>query len=83
VIQSLFLELNGQGPPAAEIDAYVEHLSKLKAGGCQIKLVQVYTVARSTAVAEVTPLSTQALDAISAQVRDRTGLNVETYYGPS
>lgn len=83
VIQSLFLKLNDQGPPAGEIDAYVEHLSNLKASGCQIKLVQVYTVARSTAVAEVEPLSAQALDAISAQVRRQTGLNVETYYGPS
>ena len=48
VIQSLFLRLNEQGPPAEEIEAYVARLKELTAGGCQIKLVQVYTVARST-----------------------------------
>jgi wyosine [tRNA(Phe)-imidazoG37] synthetase (radical SAM superfamily) len=83
VIQSLFLRLDGQGPPAGEIEAYVGRLRELVAGGCQIKLVQVYTVARSTAVASCTPLSAAELDAISEQVRRGTGLAVETYYGPT
>jgi wyosine [tRNA(Phe)-imidazoG37] synthetase (radical SAM superfamily) len=83
MIQSLFLRLDGQGPPAGEIDAYVERLKELVAGGCQIKLVQVYTVARSTAVAGCTPLPGAELDAISECVRRETGLNVETYYGPT
>jgi wyosine [tRNA(Phe)-imidazoG37] synthetase (radical SAM superfamily) len=83
VIQSLFLRLNDQGPPPGEIDAYVQRLKDLVAGGCQIKLVQVYTVARSTAVAECTPLPASELDAITERVRRETGLMVETYYGPS
>lgn len=83
VIQSLFLRLDRQGPPAGEIDAYVERLKELVAGGCQIKLVQVYTVARGTAVASCTPLPSPELDAISQRVRSETGLAVETYYGPS
>jgi len=83
VIQSLFLRLNGEGPPAAEIDAYVGRLQTLIDGGCRIKLVQVYTVARGTAVAECTPLPAAELDAISERVRRGTGLTVETYYGPA
>jgi hypothetical protein len=83
VIQSLFLRLNGQGPPAGEVDAYVERLKELAAGGCRIKLVQVYTVARGTAVASCTPLPCAELDAISERVRRETGLDVETYYGPT
>lgn len=83
VIQSLFLRLDEQGPPPGEVDEYVRRLSELVAGGCRIKLVQVYTVARSTAVANCTPLPAVELDAISEQVRRQTGLAVETYYGPS
>jgi wyosine [tRNA(Phe)-imidazoG37] synthetase (radical SAM superfamily) len=83
VIQSLFMRLEDQGPPGEEIDAYVQRLKELVAGGCRIKLVQVYTVARQTAVAECTPLAGADLDDISARVREGTGLVVETYYGPA
>ena len=82
VIQSLFMRLEDQGPPREEIDAYVQRLKELVAGGCRIKLVQVYTVARQTAVAECTPLAAE-LDEISARVREETGLLVETFYGPA
>jgi len=83
VIQSLFLRLHEQGPPAEEIEAYAARLKEVSAGGCRIKLVQVYTVARSTAVAACTPLPARELDEISEKVRRETGLTVETYYGPS
>jgi wyosine [tRNA(Phe)-imidazoG37] synthetase (radical SAM superfamily) len=82
VIQSLFLRLDEQGPPAEEIEAYVTRLKKMTAAGCQIKLVQVYTVARGTAVAACTPLPARELDEISEKARRETGLTVETYYGP-
>jgi wyosine [tRNA(Phe)-imidazoG37] synthetase (radical SAM superfamily) len=83
VIQSLFMNLHGQPPPKDEIDAYVARLKDLIAAGCQIKLVQIYTVARGTAEAYVTPLPDTLLDAISQQVQSATALSVETYYGPS
>jgi hypothetical protein len=82
IIQSLFMRVHDQGPPTEEIDAYVQRLKELVAGGCQIKLVQVYTVARSTAVPWCTPLPKSELDAIAQRVKE-TGLVVETYYGPS
>jgi len=83
VIQSLFMRLHGQGPPVAEIDAYIGRLKDLVAGGCRIKLVQVYTVARGTAEEWCTLLPAADLDAISERVGAEAGLPVETYYGPA
>ncbi|MCC6424204.1 MAG: radical SAM protein [Phycisphaerales bacterium] len=81
VIQSLFINIDGQPADDAEIDAYIQRLNDLVAQGCQIKLVQVYTIARTTAEAYVTPLSDAAIDAIANRIR-KTGLNVNAFYGP-
>lgn len=82
VIQSLFMHVNGEPPPAAEIAAYVARLRDLRDGGCRIKLVQVYTIARETAEAFVAPLADAQVDAIVAEVR-AIGLPCEGYYGPA
>ncbi len=82
VIQSLFLRIDGQGPPPAEIEAYCQRLREIVAAGGQIKLVQVYTVARRPAESCVTHLPSGEVDAIADQVARRTGLPVEAYYGP-
>jgi wyosine [tRNA(Phe)-imidazoG37] synthetase (radical SAM superfamily) len=82
VIQSLFLRFEGQGPSAGEVEEYARRLGELSERGCRIKLVQVYTVARDTAVATCAPLRAVELDAVSDRVRAVTGLPVETYYGP-
>lgn len=81
VIQSMFLRYRGEAPSVAEIDAYLGRLRDLIAGGCRISLVQIYTVARSTAEAEATPLSKVEVDAIVAKV-SALGLLAEAYYGP-
>jgi wyosine [tRNA(Phe)-imidazoG37] synthetase (radical SAM superfamily) len=80
VIQSLFMNIAGVGPAAAEIDAYVRRVRELVKCGAKIKLVQVYTIARPTAEKNVTPLDDHALDQIAAHVR-AIGLNVEAFYG--
>jgi hypothetical protein len=82
VIQSLFMTVDGAGPSDAEIAAYIDRLRELKDQGTQIKLVQVYTVARNTAMPNVLPLANIALDGITRQVQ-ALGLNAETFYGPS
>ncbi len=81
VIQSLFMQIDGERPPAAEIDAFCERLNEVVAGGGRIKLVQVYTVARAPAEAFVTPLSNDEVDRIAAKVTECTGLPAERYYG--
>jgi wyosine [tRNA(Phe)-imidazoG37] synthetase (radical SAM superfamily) len=82
VIQSLFMNVHGSPPTEAEIDEYVKRLIELRDAGCQIKLVQVYTVARGTAESYVTPLDPARVDAIAEKVR-AIGLNVEAFYGPT
>lgn len=82
VIQSLFMNIEGRPPGDKEVDAYISRLHELTSSGCQIKLVQVYTIARSTAEAFVSPLSPGEVDAIAARVNS-IGLASEAFYGPS
>jgi wyosine [tRNA(Phe)-imidazoG37] synthetase (radical SAM superfamily) len=80
VIQSMFMKIHGLGPRRHEIDAYLDCLEQLINSGAQIKFVQVYTVARSTAEMTVTALGDDELDRIAGQVRSR-GLKAEAFYG--
>jgi hypothetical protein len=78
VIQSMFLRLDGAGPSADEVDRYLERLSALRAGGGQIRAVQVYTVARRTAHGGADPLTPEELEAIAGRVR-ALGLQAEVF----
>jgi wyosine [tRNA(Phe)-imidazoG37] synthetase (radical SAM superfamily) len=80
VIQSLFMRIDGQGPDDEEVAAYVQRLKQLAEAGCRIKLVQVYTVARQTAEAGISPLPDDQLDRIARQVA-AAGLSARVYYG--
>jgi wyosine [tRNA(Phe)-imidazoG37] synthetase (radical SAM superfamily) len=82
VIQSLFMRISGAGPNEQEVGEYVRRLTELVERGCRIKLVQVYTVARGTAEAYVTPLDDREVDAIAAKAA-AAGLAVESHYGPT
>lgn len=81
VIQSLFMRIDGQAPPAQEIAAYVERVRELVAQGCRIKLVQVYTTARQPTEAFVTPLDAETLVHIAEQLRS-IPVAVEVYGAP-
>ncbi len=83
VIQAMFLRLDGQPPTSGEQEAFCERLREMVAAGGRIKLVQVYTVARTPAEANVTALAATEVDALVEKVRDRTGLITEAYYGSS
>jgi wyosine [tRNA(Phe)-imidazoG37] synthetase (radical SAM superfamily) len=82
VIQAMFLRLQGEPPDEHERLEFCKRLEEVLQVGGRIKLVQVYTVARVPAEPSVTPLENAEVDAIGALVRSRTGLPVETYYGP-
>jgi wyosine [tRNA(Phe)-imidazoG37] synthetase (radical SAM superfamily) len=69
VLQSLFMRIHGDPPPAGEIAAYVDRLRGLVASAARISLVQIYTVARRTAESYVTPLTEAELEPIAAAVR--------------
>jgi wyosine [tRNA(Phe)-imidazoG37] synthetase (radical SAM superfamily) len=79
IIQSLFPSLNGVEPPESEIEAYVERLTELKAGGAQIPLVQVYSATRPTPHSECGHLSLRSLSRIARRVREATGLKAEVF----
>ncbi len=81
VIQSLFMRIDGVPPAGAEIDAFCNRLNEITTAGGKIKLVQVYTVARPPAEANVSSLSHAEVDAITERVRSQCGLAAESFYG--
>jgi wyosine [tRNA(Phe)-imidazoG37] synthetase (radical SAM superfamily) len=79
VIQGLFPSVNGEAPPASEIEAYVQRLRELKDAGAQIPLVQIYSATRPTAQPECGHLPLRALSHIARRVREGSELNAEVF----
>jgi wyosine [tRNA(Phe)-imidazoG37] synthetase (radical SAM superfamily) len=69
VLQSLFMRLQDQPPPPAEIAAYVGRVRWLLSQGARLSLIQIYTVARRTAESYVAPLPAAELETIAAAIR--------------
>ena len=80
VIQSLFMRIDGNPPSQAELQAFCRRLREICEAGGQLKLVQIYTVARATAEDYVSPLGNSEVDAIADLVRRETGLEAAAYY---
>ncbi len=78
VIQSMFMRIEGAAPPADELEAYLGRLRWLLDEGGQIKLVQVYTVARWTTESYVSALAPAELEQIAERVRS-LGLAAEVF----
>ena len=83
VIQALFMRVHGEPPPTEELQAFCDRLNEIVVTGGQIKLVQVYTIARRTTESYVAPLTKDDVDAIVEKVRERTGLQAAGFYGVS
>jgi wyosine [tRNA(Phe)-imidazoG37] synthetase (radical SAM superfamily) len=83
VIQSLFMRIGGQHPPAEEQAAFCDRLNEIVAADGKIKLVQIYTIARRPAEDFVAPLADAEVDAMVELVRSRTGLPTAGFYGQS
>jgi len=79
VIQSLFPLLDGQEPPAQEIEFYVGHLQQLKNDGAQIASVQVYSAHRPSHHPDCGHLPLKTLSRIAQRVREATGLPAEVF----
>ncbi len=82
-IQSLFMRIDGIPPSIDEQQAFCKRLNEIVATGGRIKCVQIYTVARLPAEANVTPLSNAEVDAIVQRVRRETAIDAEAFYGPN
>jgi wyosine [tRNA(Phe)-imidazoG37] synthetase (radical SAM superfamily) len=81
VIQALFMNVDGEPPSQQELEAFCDRLNEITAAGGQLKLVQIYTIARRPTESYVAPLTDAEVDAIVALVRERTGLVATGYYG--
>jgi len=79
IIQSLFSAIQGQAPPSHEIEAYVHRLKKLKDGGAQIPVVQIYSAIRRSSHLECGHLPLRTLSAIARRVREVAGLKAEVF----
>jgi len=83
VIQSLWMRISGEPPPAAEVKAFAERLSEIVARGGRIKLVQVYTIARQPAESFIAALSKAELEVVASTITRHVSLRIETYAGAS
>lgn len=81
VIQSLFMRVHGDPPTQNEIREFLNRLNEIQVAGGQLKLVQVYTVARQPAESFVAPLTNQEVDELTNLVKTETGIPAEPYYG--
>jgi wyosine [tRNA(Phe)-imidazoG37] synthetase (radical SAM superfamily) len=79
VVQSLFLLLNHEEPPAEEIEQYACRLKDLKQAGAQISLVQIYSATRPTVNSTCGHLPLKTLASIAQRVRQVSGLRAEVF----
>ena len=74
VIQTLFCEIEGEGPADSEVLAYAQRLKNIVEAGGQIKEVQLHTVARDPANHKVEALPKSALEAMAETCRQKLSL---------
>ena len=79
VIQSLFLRIGGQPPPSTEIEQYCERRNQIVTARGASDYLQIYTVARPPAEANVSALTAEEIQSIAATVRKRTGLAIRVF----
>jgi wyosine [tRNA(Phe)-imidazoG37] synthetase (radical SAM superfamily) len=79
VIQSLFMNVNGDPPPKSEIAAFCQRLCDITSAGGLLEMIQIYTVARQPAESFVAPLNEQQLQHIAAEVTSTTGLQTAVF----
>ncbi len=81
VIQTLFMRIDDKPPSENEIDQYIAQLNSVQSNGGQLKLIQVYSIARQTTERNVTPLYNQEVDELVDKISDKTGVNTVGFYG--
>jgi len=79
VIQSLFPAIDGDEPPAHEIEEYAQRLKELKNAGADISLVQIYSATRPMAKSRCSHLPLKSLSNIAQTVRRVTKLRAEVF----
>lgn len=80
VIQTMCVRLDHQSPEFDEIDALCDRVRQIQSRGGQIKLMQLYTVARRPAEHNVAALADVELDDIADRVRSRLNVPLAVFY---
>jgi wyosine [tRNA(Phe)-imidazoG37] synthetase (radical SAM superfamily) len=78
-IQSLFCGLEGNLPDSSELDAYLLRLRRIQAAGCDIREVQLHTLARKPSKSSCTPVPAGFLESIRERIQAETGLPANVY----
>jgi wyosine [tRNA(Phe)-imidazoG37] synthetase (radical SAM superfamily) len=78
-IQSLFPAINGEEPPAEEIEQFALRLKELKEKGAQIPLVQIYSATRPISNPGCGHLPLKTLSRIAQVVRHISALKAEVF----
>jgi len=81
VIQSMFAQLHDSPIPDKEFEAYTQRIAELIERGCQIKAVQLYTVARQPLEPYVTAISDEALSRMAEQLAKKIPATNISWYG--
>lgn len=76
VIQTLVMAIDGRGPSEAEMRAYADRLRDILSDGGRIEAVQLHTVARPPAEANVGPVPSGELHRIAELIRAEARLPV-------
>jgi wyosine [tRNA(Phe)-imidazoG37] synthetase (radical SAM superfamily) len=79
IIQSLFPLIDGNEPPAEEIEECVHRLHELRSEGAKISLVQIYSAHRAPHRPNCAHLRLKSLSRIAQRVREATGLAAEVF----
>jgi wyosine [tRNA(Phe)-imidazoG37] synthetase (radical SAM superfamily) len=79
VIQSLWFRIEGCNPPIEEIEAYANCLKEIISTGGQLKVIQIYTIARNPSELYVSPLEVVDLKQIADRVRAMVSVPVIVY----
>ena len=81
VIQTMVFDTGLPPRRHPALERYLHRIETILADGGQVRLVQLYSVARPPAVEDVRAVDLESLTAMADAITTRTGLNVEVYPG--
>jgi len=79
VIQSLWMNMHNSPPTDNQIDAFANRLKEITDRGGNIKLVQIYTIARQPAESYITPLTNKLLESIANHIKALLDIPISTF----
>lgn len=79
ILQTLFMQLDGEPFPEEELQAYIRRIETILASGGGIRQIQLHTICRPPACAFCTPLPKAILEDYARKITEVTGVRVDVY----